>query len=124
MARSPEDPKNPWLYNPSLAAAAVIAHIYLLTTAVHIFQAHRCKARYCIPLIIGGAWETIGYGIRGAATRNEHSVGLYATQQTLIVLAPACELTIASGIELANIYCSCRRLQLYAFRKTSSNILI
>lgn len=91
MARSDADPQNPWLYNPSLAAAIVIAHVYFLTTAVHIFQATHYRTRFCIPLIIGGLWETLGYAIRAAGSRNEESVALYALQLTLVVLAPACK---------------------------------
>ena len=91
MARSKDDPHNPWLYDPSLAAAIAIAHIYLLTTVIQIFQASHYRTRFCIPLIIGGAWETIGYILRAAGARTEGSVGLYALQLTLVVLAPACK---------------------------------
>lgn len=92
MARSAQDPNNPWLYNPSLAAAIIIAHVYLMTTAIHIFQAFHYRARLCITLIVGGAWETMGYTIRAVSTRHEESIGLYAAQLTLIVLAPVCKL--------------------------------
>lgn len=91
MARSSEDPENPWLYNPSLVAAILISHVYLITTAVHIFQSVHYRARFCVVLIIGGAWETLGYALRAVSTHNEDPVGLYAGQLTLIVLAPACK---------------------------------
>ncbi len=90
MPRSKADPQNPWLYDPSLAAAIIISHVYFMTTVVHIFQASHYRILFCIPLIIGGVWETVGYAIRAAGTRNEESVALYATQLTLVVLAPAC----------------------------------
>lgn len=90
MPRSEADPNNPWLYKPSLVAAIIIAHIYLITTLIHIYQAAHYSTRFCIPLIIGGLWETIGYAIRAASTSNESSLALYATPLTLIVLAPAC----------------------------------
>jgi len=47
-------------------------------TAVHVFQAFHYRARFCIILIIGGAWETIGYALQAAGTPNEESIGLYA----------------------------------------------
>jgi hypothetical protein len=91
MARSQQDLQNPWLYNPSLAAAIAVLHVYFLTTAIHVFQAIHYRTRFCIVLIIGGVWETVGYGLRAAGTQNEESIGLYASQLTLIVLAPACK---------------------------------
>ncbi|KAE9367823.1 RTA1-domain-containing protein [Stipitochalara longipes BDJ] len=57
--------------------------------AVHVFQPFHYRARFCIVLIIGGAWETIGYALRAAGSRNEESLAPYATQLTLIVLTPA-----------------------------------
>ncbi|KAE9366362.1 RTA1-domain-containing protein [Stipitochalara longipes BDJ] len=89
MARSEEDPQNPWLYDPSYAAAIVVAWVYFLTTAIHSFQAAVYKTRFCIPLIIGGIWETLGYTIRAVGAKKEESVALYAVQLTLVVLAPA-----------------------------------
>jgi hypothetical protein len=97
MARSSEDPDNPWPYNPSLVAAILISHVYLLTTAVHIFQAFHYQARFCAVLIVGGAWEALGYALRAVSTRHEESVGLYAGQLTLIVLAPACKCSNSSA---------------------------
>lgn len=97
MARFQQDPQNLWLYNPSLAAALFITHVYFLTTAVHVFQAFHYRARFCIPLLIGGVWETIGYALRAAGSQNEDSLGLSATQLTLIVLAPACKCPNLSG---------------------------
>ncbi|KAL3420633.1 RTA1 domain protein [Phlyctema vagabunda] len=67
----------------------MISHVYGITTIIHIFQAANSRTRFCLPLIIGGVWETAGYAIRAAGTKHEDSVGLYATQLTLIVLAPA-----------------------------------
>jgi len=67
-----------------------------MTTAIHVFQAIHYRTRFCITLIIGGVWETVGYAIRVASTRNEDSVGLYATQMTLVVLEPACKSPMVS----------------------------
>jgi len=91
MARSTQDPQNPWLYNPSLVAAILVMHVYLITTAVHIYQSVQYRSRFCIVLIIGGAWETLGYLLRAVSTHHQESIGIYAGQLTLIVLAPACE---------------------------------
>ena len=99
MPRSANDPQNPWLYDPSLAAAIIIAHVYFMTTIIHIFQAAHYQTRFCIPLIIGGVWETVGYAIRAASTRNEESIALYATQLTLVVLAPACKSTTIPWVD-------------------------
>lgn len=106
MPRSEADPSNPWLYKPSLVAAIIIAHIYLITTLIHIFQAAHYSTRFCIPLIIGGLWETVGYVIRAASTRTENSLALYATQLTLIVLAPACKYRLATKINALDILLS------------------
>lgn len=91
MPRSVEDPENPWLYSPSLVAAIMVAHVYFITTLVHVFQAIHYRARFCIPLLVGGLRETVGYAVRAAGTKYEQSIALYATQLTLVVLAPACK---------------------------------
>ena len=90
MARSAGD-RNLWLYDPSLIAAIIFSHLFMVTTIVHVWQSVHYRARFCVPLILGGIWEAVGYAIRAASTQKEDSVGLYATQLTLIILAPACE---------------------------------
>jgi hypothetical protein len=96
MSRPQQDPDNPWLCKPSLVVAIIVSHLYIVTTGVRLFQAITYRARVCIPIIIGGAWEALGYILRAIGTRHENSVGLYATQFTLIVLATACKPQVLS----------------------------
>ncbi len=74
-----------------MAAAIVFTLIYGATIIAHTYQAIRCRAWYCIPIIIGASWETAGYAIRAAASHFPASVPIYAAQTILIVLAPACK---------------------------------
>lgn len=84
--------ESPWKYSPSVAAGIAFASIYGILSIIHIYQFIRYnKHLYCIPLIIGGLWETGGYAVRAYANQNLGSIAVYAAQSILIVLAPACK---------------------------------
>jgi hypothetical protein len=43
-----------YYYDPSLAAAAIFALLFLLTTAIHLYLLGRTRTWYFIPFLIGG----------------------------------------------------------------------
>ncbi|KAH6694237.1 RTA1 domain-containing protein [Leptodontidium sp. MPI-SDFR-AT-0119] len=82
------DPDNMWTYCPSLPLAAVFAALFFVTTAVHIFQAHKFKKSFCWVLIMGAIWETAAFVIRCISIENPTIEGAYDPQFILILLAP------------------------------------
>ncbi|KAL8991708.1 MAG: hypothetical protein Q9169_007724 [Polycauliona sp. 2 TL-2023] len=80
-----------YLYNPSIAAAAVFVAIFGLSTILHCWQGGRGRTWYMIPLVIGGAFETIGYIGRALSAHEAPDFTLtpYIIQSILILVAPA-----------------------------------
>jgi hypothetical protein len=76
-------------YVPSLPAALVATILFGLLSAAHIFKLFRHKTYFCIPFIIGGLFETIGYIGRILAHSNNTTLGPYIIQSLLILLGPA-----------------------------------
>ncbi|KAF2194575.1 RTA1 like protein [Zopfia rhizophila CBS 207.26] len=77
-----------WLYTPSLAGGIIGALVFALLTGLHTFNLVRNRTWFCIPFVIGGLFETIGYAARGAAANNMESKMPYIIQSILILLAP------------------------------------
>jgi hypothetical protein len=78
-------------YNPSLAAAAVYAILFLLTSLFHLFQLIKLRTWYFIPVFIGGIMECIGYVARIQSSKQSPNwtLGPYIIQALLILVAPA-----------------------------------
>ncbi|KAJ5699153.1 hypothetical protein N7462_001158 [Penicillium macrosclerotiorum] len=78
-------------YTPSLAAAVICLLLFLCTTFGHIFLVWKHKTKFFITFIVGGFFESIGYGARAI---NAHEAPNYATmpyamQSLFILLAPS-----------------------------------
>ncbi|KAF2678331.1 RTA1-domain-containing protein [Lentithecium fluviatile CBS 122367] len=82
------DPHKFWDYNPSALAAAVATSVFGFLTLVHAFQLARNRSGFCLPFLIGGVLETIGYAARAGAHNNTESLTPYIVQSLLILLAP------------------------------------
>ncbi|KAL3491128.1 RTA1 like protein [Aspergillus germanicus] len=78
-------------YGPSFAAAICFAIAFGISAALHIWQAHRYGTRFMIAFIIGAILECLGYVARmiNAKQTPDYSVGPYALQSLLLLLAPA-----------------------------------
>ena len=92
-------------YTPSLPAAIIFSAFFLVTTALHIFQAAKRRTFYFIPLIVGGICQSFrippkvcmlilpvefgGYVARGLAHSNKDSLNIYIVQILLLLVAPA-----------------------------------
>jgi hypothetical protein len=78
-------------YDPSLAAAAVFAILFLLTSLMHIVQLIKLRTWYFIPVAIGGIMECIGYAARIQSSEQSPNwtLGPYIIQALLILVAPA-----------------------------------
>ena len=78
-------------YTPSLVAAAIFLAVFFLSTIVHSFQCIRGRAWYMIPLILGGACETVGYIGRVLNSKEAPNYELpgYILQSLLLLISPA-----------------------------------
>ncbi|PVH71332.1 hypothetical protein DL98DRAFT_503731 [Cadophora sp. DSE1049] len=77
-----------WAYSPSLAVGAVTTGIFAILTIFHTVRLFKTRTWFCIPFIVGGIFESIGYGARAASNSNRESLPLYIMQALLILLAP------------------------------------
>jgi len=77
-----------WPYTPTIAAGVVGAVLFFILTCVHSWRLFTNRAWFCIPLVIGGFFEVIGYAARAAAHNDTKSTGPYIIQSILILVAP------------------------------------
>ncbi|XPS75623.1 hypothetical protein M3J09_007698 [Ascochyta lentis] len=77
-----------WPYTPSIAGGAIACAVFALLTCAHIFRIVKNRTWFCIPFIIGGLFETIGYGARAAANNDTITKTPYIIQSVLILIAP------------------------------------
>lgn len=83
-----EDCRALWPYYPSIAAAALIAAIFGISTFTHIIQAIHYRMRFCWVIIMAGSWETAGFLFRALSAHNQTSLGLYLPGELFILLSP------------------------------------
>jgi hypothetical protein len=81
--------QNIYGYVPSLTLAIVALILFFISATLHGFQMYRSKRWFLIPLVVGGAFEVLGYIFRLISRASLGSVGLYALQTLFILLAPA-----------------------------------
>ncbi|OAL56227.1 RTA1 like protein [Pyrenochaeta sp. DS3sAY3a] len=98
-----------WPYTPSIAGGIVAAIVFFILTGIHIFRLVKNRTWFCIPFVIGGLFEAIGYAGRAAAHNDTLNKNPYIVQSTLILLAPI--------LFAASVYMILGRL----IRRTNSN---
>ncbi|KAJ5202988.1 hypothetical protein N7449_005067 [Penicillium cf. viridicatum] len=78
-------------YNPSLAAAIVALLLFLGSTFAHAFLAFKHRMKFLVTFIVGGLFETIGYGARAANAQQapNYAIMPYSLQSVFILLAPS-----------------------------------
>lgn len=77
-----------WYYAPSVPAAVIFAIIFVALTTYHAILLFRRRTWFCIPFLVGGCFEIIGYIGRALAHNNTHSVPIFAMQSLCLLLAP------------------------------------
>ncbi|KAL5046470.1 hypothetical protein BDW71DRAFT_207265 [Aspergillus fruticulosus] len=77
-----------WEYVPSMAASVIFLLLFLALTLFHVWKAWKTRARFCIPFIIGGVFEVVGFAVRAACTNATADLILYVIQSVLILLGP------------------------------------
>ncbi|PYH91849.1 RTA1 like protein [Aspergillus ellipticus CBS 707.79] len=80
-----------YYYTPSAAAAAIFVVLFGISSLLHLYQLVGTRSWFMIPFFIGGILETIGYVGRLLSSQQSpnYSVGAYAMQSALILIAPA-----------------------------------
>ncbi|THZ91564.1 RTA1-domain-containing protein [Aureobasidium pullulans] len=77
-----------WEYYPSMVGNIVVASVFGLLALTHFGLVIFRKQWFCIPLVVGGLFEVIGYGARAYARSHTTDTLPYAIQSLLILLAP------------------------------------
>ncbi|KAG4431909.1 hypothetical protein IFR05_012608 [Cadophora sp. M221] len=81
-------PSKYWAYEPSVALGVVSAVIFAILTLYHAFLLLRRRTWFCIPFIIGGLFEVIGFSARAIANSNLDKRPPKLIESLLILLAP------------------------------------
>ncbi|RDW67569.1 protein RTA1 [Coleophoma cylindrospora] len=79
-----------WHYVPNMPLAIVFTILFCLVSVAHAWKMFVTKTWFCIPFLIGGIFEVIGYISRAAATNATGSLIPYIFQAIFILLAPVC----------------------------------
>ncbi|KAF7550241.1 hypothetical protein G7Z17_g5849 [Cylindrodendrum hubeiense] len=77
-----------WRYIPSLPAAIIFTVIFVLLTAAHSWKLFRHRMWFCIPFVVGGFFEVIGYIGRLLAYNSTGTIIPYILQSIFLLLAP------------------------------------
>ncbi|KAL4811857.1 RTA1 like protein [Aspergillus spinulosporus] len=77
-----------WEYVPSVALSVIFLLLFLALTLFHVWKAWKTRARFCIPFIMGGVFEVVGFAVRAACTNATADLTLYIIQAVFILLGP------------------------------------
>ncbi|KAL4994403.1 RTA1 like protein-domain-containing protein [Aspergillus recurvatus] len=86
-----------FFYNPSLAATVLFSTLYIIPFIYHTYVSYIAHKKtsgkyfrysYSSAIIVAALIEITAYGQRAASTQSTQDIGLFASSQTLIVLAP------------------------------------
>lgn len=77
-----------WHYTPSIAAAIIFIILFVILTAYHSFLLIRRRTWFCVPFVVGGVFEIIGYIGRAIAHSDKEGVPAYTIQALGLLLAP------------------------------------
>ncbi|KAJ3497952.1 hypothetical protein NLG97_g1497 [Lecanicillium saksenae] len=77
-----------WNYIPSRPASAIFIVLFALATAYHTFLLFKNRHWFCLPFVIGGFFETIGYVGRFLAYDKTGELIPYMLQSIFLLLAP------------------------------------
>ncbi|KAI1845746.1 hypothetical protein JX265_000075 [Neoarthrinium moseri] len=77
-----------WHYVPSLPASVVFIILFLFITAAHGYKLYKFRLWFCIPFLVGGLMEVIGYIARAKAENETDKLMPYIVQSTFTLLPP------------------------------------
>jgi hypothetical protein len=91
-----------WFYVPNLGASLLFLAVFVVATGLHTWRMVKTRTWHCIPFVIGGIFELLGYALRAFAYNNTGKIMPYAFYSMATLLAPA--------LFAATIYMSLGRL--------------
>ncbi|KAL8637215.1 MAG: hypothetical protein Q9228_005488 [Teloschistes exilis] len=91
-------------YTPSLPAAVIFVIAFFALTAIHAYRMTKNRLWFCIPFVVGGLFEAIGYIGRAIGHSEPKTLSPYLIQTLFILVAPA--------LFAATIYMTLGRLML------------
>ncbi|ETS73333.1 hypothetical protein PFICI_14938 [Pestalotiopsis fici W106-1] len=77
-----------WHYVPSLPAAIIFLALYLVVTLAQSWRLWRTRLWFCIPFVVGGFMEVIGYVFRAICNNETNRLLPYIVQSIFILLPP------------------------------------
>ncbi|KAI1864074.1 hypothetical protein JX265_007370 [Neoarthrinium moseri] len=75
-------------YDPQFAPAVAVAVIFGFLFGVHLFQGFAYKKRYTWVVIMGAAWETVGFILHSLGSKDQQQIGYATGWNILFLLAP------------------------------------
>ncbi|EXJ91075.1 hypothetical protein A1O1_04182 [Capronia coronata CBS 617.96] len=75
-------------YVPSLAAAVIFVVVFALLSLYHLYLLVEKRVWFCVPLLVGGVFEVVGFTGRAVGHSDGTSLPPYILQALLILLAP------------------------------------
>jgi hypothetical protein len=76
-----------WPYTPTIAAGVIAALVFFALSGLHLWRLVKNRTWFCIPFVVGGLFEAIGYCARAAAHNDQTKIP-YIIQSILILVAP------------------------------------
>ncbi|KAG7421506.1 RTA1 like protein-domain-containing protein [Fusarium sp. MPI-SDFR-AT-0072] len=78
-----------WSYVPSIPAAVILIIIFLVLSAAHTWKMIHNRLWFCIPFVIGGFLEVIGFIGRAMANKATDKLGPYIIQSVFLLIPPS-----------------------------------
>ncbi|KAJ4175204.1 hypothetical protein NW754_005624 [Fusarium falciforme] len=77
-----------WNYIPSRPAAIIFIAVFAILTAGRTWRMLRHRMWFCIPFVVGSAFEVIGYALRAIAYDKTGELIPYVFQSSFLLLGP------------------------------------
>ncbi|ETS82438.1 hypothetical protein PFICI_04314 [Pestalotiopsis fici W106-1] len=78
-----------WNYIPSMAAAVIFLLLFLVASLAHSWRMYHERLWFCLPFVIGGYLEVIGYIGRAMAVNATDQLGPYIIQSVFLLVPPS-----------------------------------
>ncbi|KAJ4060505.1 hypothetical protein NW761_002551 [Fusarium oxysporum] len=78
-----------WSYVPSIPAAVIFIILFLVLSAAHTWKMIHNRLWFCIPFVIGGFLEVIGFIGRAMANKETDKLGPYIIQSVFLLIPPS-----------------------------------
>ncbi|KAF2436834.1 RTA1-domain-containing protein [Tothia fuscella] len=76
-------------FNPTLIGAIIATILFVVVSALHLWRMARARCWYCIPFVLGGIFEIVGYAARAAVHNNTGELITFIIQNIFLLVAPA-----------------------------------